>query len=207
MSSFAASLLSFIGLKSTSKRATPRVISSIVDNLSQPSIHDRSIYYAPSLRSPHLAFESPLFKAHPARFVSLSELIPGLAPPSEVQLSDLESVEAEGEIVAFETKEEDELKSRLEHSLAFTPLPPTPTTPELEPSSPSPISIFVSAFFDSKPKRRASPSLYLNEHEWSFCEKHNLSAEEFLELDFDVVLSPKFNEKCFSPPPSSLRRA
>ncbi|GAA5908702.1 uncharacterized protein JCM6883_004145 [Sporobolomyces salmoneus] len=202
MSSFTSSLLSFIGLKSTSKRATPRVISSIVDTLSQPSIHDRSVYSAPSLRSPQLAFESPLFKAHPARFVSLSELIPGLAPPSEVQLSDLESVEAEGEIVAFETKEKDELKSRLEQSLANTP-PPTPTTPELEPSSPSPISIFVSAFFESKPKQRAQPSLYLNEHEWAFCEKHNLSAEEFLELDFDVVLSPKFNEKSFSHPPSS----
>ncbi|GAA5902005.1 uncharacterized protein JCM6883_000464 [Sporobolomyces salmoneus] len=204
MSSFTSSFLSFIGLRSTSKRATPQVISSIVDTISEPSIHDRSIYSAPSLRSPHLAFESPLFKAHPARFVSLSELIPGLAPPSEVQLSDLESVEAEGEIVGFETKEKDELKSRLEQCLTYTP-PPAPT-PELEPCSPSPISIFVSSFFESKPKQRAQPSLYLNEHEWAFCREHKLSAEEFLELDFDAVFSPKFNEKCF-PPPFPPRRA
>ncbi|GAA5845994.1 hypothetical protein JCM3766R1_001331 [Sporobolomyces carnicolor] len=123
--SFTSSLLSFIGFTLSPRRATPQVISSIVQNVSPASIHDRSTYTAPALRPASRAFESRLFKSHPDRFVSLSELIPGLAPPSEVQLGDLESVEARGEILAVEPEKKDELTTLLLKSLAYV-CNPTP---------------------------------------------------------------------------------
>ncbi|GAA5834816.1 hypothetical protein JCM5353_000677 [Sporobolomyces roseus] len=132
MPSFTTALWNFVTLKSTSKRATPTLISNVFDTLRSTSIHDRSTYLAPSLRSPQLAFESKLFLDHPTRYVSFGELIPGLAPPSEIQVQELESIEAEGTIVSI-TLAENELERRLLQSLALTsaptPLLSDPTLP------------------------------------------------------------------------------
>ncbi|GAA5984831.1 hypothetical protein JCM5350_004252 [Sporobolomyces pararoseus] len=189
-------LLRCVGFNSTSKRATPRLISTVVDNLSQPSIHDRSIYSAPSLKSPQLAFESPLFRNHPSRFVSLSELIPGLAPPSEVQLSDLESIEAEGEILNVESKRENELERRLCDSLAFSFQP----TPSLDTPPPSQLSVFLSSLFESKPPLNPFYLPFiLNEKELGFCEKHDLTEEEYVEWIYTSKCS-KLDAKLKSEP-------
>ncbi|GAA5982624.1 hypothetical protein JCM5350_002124 [Sporobolomyces pararoseus] len=196
MASITSFLLRCIGFNSTSKRTTPRLISTVVDNLSQPSIHDRSSYSAPSLKCPHLAFESHLFKNHPSRFVSLSELIPGLAPPSEVQMSDLEWIEAEGEIFNVESKRENELERRLCDSLAYSFQP----TPSLDTPPPSQVSIFLSSLFESKPplKRFYLPFI-LNEKELGFCEKYDLTEEEYVEWIYTSKCS-KLDAKLKSEP-------
>ncbi|GAA5984759.1 hypothetical protein JCM5350_004228 [Sporobolomyces pararoseus] len=189
-------LLRCIGFNSTSKRATPQLISAVVDNLSQPSIHDRSIYTSPSLKTPRLAFETHLFKNHPSRFVSLSELIPGLAPPSEVQMSDLEWIEAEGEIFNVESKRVNELERRLCDSLAYSFQP----TPSLDTPPPSQLSIFLSSLFESKP--HLNPvylPFILNEKELEFCEKYGLTEEEYFEWIYTSKCS-KLDAKLKSEP-------
>ncbi|GAA5963740.1 hypothetical protein JCM3765_006834 [Sporobolomyces pararoseus] len=196
MASITSFLLRCVGLNSTSKRSTPRLISTVVDNLSQSSIHDRSSYSAPSLKPPQLAFESPLFKNHPSRFVSLSELIPGLAPPSEVQLSDLESIEAEGEILNVESKRENELERRLCDSLAYSFQP----TPSLDTPPPSQISIFLSSLFESKPPLKPFYLPFiLNEKDIEFCEKYDLNEEEYFEWYY-TLNCPKRDAKLASEP-------
>ncbi|GAA5831279.1 hypothetical protein JCM5353_008639 [Sporobolomyces roseus] len=132
MSSFTTSLWNFITFKSTSKRATPSLISNVVDSLPSASLHDRSTYFAPPVRSPQVAFKSKLFLDHPTRYVSFGELIPGLTPPSEIQVQELESIKAEGTIIPINLSE-NELERRLLQSLAckhaVTPLLSDPTLP------------------------------------------------------------------------------
>ncbi|GAA6010910.1 hypothetical protein JCM11491_004596 [Sporobolomyces phaffii] len=175
MSSLATYLWTCIGFKSTSKRATPRVISIITEKSSSPSIHDRASYSAPALGSPQLAFESPLFKSHPSRFVSLSELISGLTPPGEVQLEDLESIEAEGEIAARDSDLND-LTKQLLKSLAYTYRPTSPVE-----AVPSQLSVFVSSLLAPKSTKPARPLLFLDAQEKEFCKKHEMTEEDYIE--------------------------
>ncbi|GAA5925024.1 uncharacterized protein JCM15063_005794 [Sporobolomyces koalae] len=96
MASFTKFVLSCIGFKT--KRADPTLIAKIVERPSPASVHDRRTFTAPKLKSAKAATESRLFKEHPKSYVSFSELIPGLAPVGEVQLQDLEWIQAEGTI-------------------------------------------------------------------------------------------------------------
>ncbi|GAA5924933.1 uncharacterized protein JCM15063_005771 [Sporobolomyces koalae] len=96
MASFTKFVLSCLGIQT--KRATPALITNIVARPSPASIHDRRSFTAPALKSAKAAAESRLFKEHPKSYVSFSELIPGLAPVGEVQLQDLEWIQAEGTI-------------------------------------------------------------------------------------------------------------
>ncbi|GAA5871018.1 hypothetical protein JCM16303_001666 [Sporobolomyces ruberrimus] len=171
MSSFAASFWTFIGFTSSSKRALPTLISEVTARPSSASVHNRTGYSAPSLRSPQLAFESPLFTSHPSRFVSLSELIPGLSPPGEIELEVLESIEAEGEILAVETNEED-LAKRLCRSLAYSYLPTEPVE-----APRSQLSLFLSSF--TKPKGPTEPELTPDLEAWA--EKLGMDHKEFID--------------------------
>ncbi|GAA5836463.1 hypothetical protein JCM5353_007292 [Sporobolomyces roseus] len=99
--------------KSTSERATPTLISHVVNIPSPASIHDRSIYIAPSLRSSRLESNSKLFTSVSARRKPRSSVMLLSSTVTWRGMQDFERIEMNKGIIEARTLADNELKQRL----------------------------------------------------------------------------------------------
>ncbi|GAA6061764.1 hypothetical protein JCM10212_000744 [Sporobolomyces blumeae] len=156
MTTLTSYLWSFVAAAPKPEPATPKLIQQVVTGSPTPSVHDRSRFIPPSLRSVNRACRCPLYTNPPPRYVSFDELIPGLVAPDELQYRDMGKVQAKGSFVQCE---KGRIGVKLETTLAAAP----PSPPSSYCSSPS--STTSSTFFYYSPRsiahrsRRYAPSL------------------------------------------------